>query len=372
MNKTLLRSSWLAGGLLLPGLAAAVPLTLISGAEGKSANAANLRPGVVAGPSGAAIYAMNPDGGIDAISSASGELLWSTREAARPLAIHRQQLIAQRPPAGHADALDLVFLDLEDGARRQTFSIELPEGVRAAVDQGMSTTFDARAVVLEDQPYAGWDHTRRYAKGVAPEPGANLEHRLAGASRLDLIAGRAVAVEPAILERPATLPAAVQQAVQQRLSSGELGTPPAPAGEVFAATLVAGERIILKRWNLSGEPLPDVDLFSGPYLLELRSADGRHLLVAERVAPGEWQEYGWSVFSLESGRRLGQVQNHQPHAWYVIHDATLIYVALPHGRRVGGESMVEPLTLRAVLLDGGAVVWERPLRDTSYRGPFPP
>ncbi len=368
MNKTMARCSWFFGGFLFPVLAAAVPITLMAEASRRSADASDLRVGVIVDPSGSAVYSMNPDGGIDAVSPSTGELLWSTSEAARPLALHGDRLIAQGPPDGRTGVLDVVFLGAGDGERRRTLSMELAGGVWAAVDLGMSTTFEARAVILEDEPYLLWDHTRRHGKGIAPEPGTAFEQRLAGAFRLDLVAGRAVAVDPETLKLETTLPSAVRQWAD----SGELSTAPAPAGEVLAGTQVVGERIVLKRWSPSGAPLPDIDIFSGPYVLEIRSADGRHLLVSERVAPGDWEEYGWWVFSLESGRRLGQVRNHRSHAWYVVHDSTLIYVVLPHGRRVGGEVLIEPLTLRAVLLDGATVIWERPLRDTSYQGPFPP
>ncbi len=354
----------LSGAVLATAVAAQIPLATV--APDRNAEAADV-PGPTVDPNGHAIYAMNPDGGIDAISPTSGELLWRTGEAARPLAILGDQLIAQAQPAS-AGVLDVVFLDTRDGTYRRTLSTALPEGIVAAIDQGMSTNFTARAEILDDEPYLLWDHTRRYAKGIAPAPGEELEQKIAGASRLDLTTGRTFAVDPTTLELTPALPPAVQQWVD----SGELSTPPAAAGEVLAATRVAGDRITLKRWRRSGEPLPDVELHSGPYLIELRSANRRHLVIGERVAPGEWDEYGWSIFSLETGQRLGQVRNRFSHAWYIVRDGTLIYVALPGGRRVDGKRVVEPLTLRAVLLAGGATVWERPLRDTSYRGPFPP
>lgn len=372
MKKMMRQLSWVFAGLMVPVLALAAPLMPVSEVASRSSDAADVHPGVIVDPEGVAIYLMNPAGGIDAVSSASGELLWSTRSAARPLSLLGNLLIAQGPPTGRAGVLDLVLLDTGNGELRRTLAMALPADVRGAVDQGMSTSFEARGIVAQGEPYVVWSHTRRYAKGVAPEPGEELEQKDLGASRLDLATGRAVAVDPAVVQREVVIPATVRQTARQWQDAGELSAAPAPAGGVLAATRVVGGRIVLKRWNPAGVPLADVELFSESYLLAIRSADGRHLLVVERVAPGEWEEYGWSVFSLETGQRLGQVRNHQSHAWYVVRDSSLIYVAYPYGRAIGDEWVVEKQKLRAVEVDGGALIWERPLRDTEYRGPFPP
>jgi hypothetical protein len=44
-----------------------------------------MRPGVVVDPAAGRLYMMNPQGGIDAVEITSGKLLWTTKEAAKPL-----------------------------------------------------------------------------------------------------------------------------------------------------------------------------------------------------------------------------------------------------------------------------------------------
>ncbi len=64
--------------------------------------------------------------------------------------------------------------------------------------------------------------------------------------------------------------------------------------------------IFLKRWDAgSCRSLPDARLFSGPHILQFPSADSRHLLVAERANPGDFIEYEWTIFALETGSRAG-------------------------------------------------------------------
>ncbi len=365
---TRVRSFWLLGGFFLPLLAAALPYTQTAETPLRSVDAASLRPGVVVDSEGHSAYIMNPEGGIDALLASSGETLWTTRLAAKPLALHQDLLFAQGLPTGADGVLEVVLFDAGDGEWRQSLSLQLPAGVVVAVDEGMSTVFTARVEVSRDVPYLLWDHLRRYAKGIAPQPGEELGQLQVGAFRLDLLAGRAVAVDPTTLQLAATLPPAIQQWVGR----GEVSTAPAMTGEVYAATRVVDGRLVLKRWDLSGQSLVDVELFAGPYLLEQRSADGRHLIVSERDAPGEWREYGWSVFSLDTGERLGQVRSHRSQAWFRVDGARLIHLQPTYGRRVGDGLIEEPRQVRAVRLDSGLMIWRRPLRDPSFRGAFPP
>ena len=120
------------------------------------------------------------------------------------------------------------------------------------------------------------------------------------------------------------------------------------------------------------EPLPDVTLFSGRPILRFHSADQRHLLVTERVAPGTRAEYSWSIFSLETGERLGRIAHHRSHARFVVIGSTLTFIERPYGHRVDDAWRSEPRKVKTVLLDSAELLWERPLRDTTYRGPYRP
>jgi hypothetical protein len=155
--------------------------------------------------------------------------------------------------------------------------------------------------------------------------------------------------------------------------------PPVATGAVLAATELVGSRtspaarVVLKRWDRSnGTSLADVELLRGPHILEFRSVDEQHLLIAERVAPGEFEEYEWSVFSLETGERIGKFRHHRSHAQFFVADSTIVFVEPPYSRRESDKIVDHPRQVRAAVLGSGSVIWERELRDTAYRGPFPP
>ena len=368
MNRTRVCSFGLATGLLVTAVASAESLKLTAKKAVKSLETSHHRPGVVVDHSRQALYLMSPEGGIEAVSPSTGATLWSTGEAAVPLALQDGLIVAQGQPADRTGSLEVVFLAPGTGEPVQRLSLELPEDIAATVDEGLATAFSARAVSFEGQTVVRWDHTRRYAGGAAPPPDMELETKRAGAYRLDRAAGRAEPVGLSLLKRPASMPATAREwASRQGVS-----TQPAAAGEIFAATRAEGDRLLLQRWTAAGTALPEIELFSGPYLHEVRSADGRHLAVVDRAALGEWEEHEWTVFSLETGERLGEIPNRLSHAWFTVQGGTLIHVAAPTARRVGGEMELEPLLLRAIDVATAALRWERPLRDTSYRGPFPP
>ena len=362
-------------GFCLPSVLGAI---VLPGAEevARSEAAFELCPGVVVDPTAATVYAMNPGGGIDAVSVATGELLWSTQEAAKPLALYGDLLIAQAAGSARSSAtLEIVLLDaLRGGERQLAFSIDLPAGVSGAVDEGMGVAFSAHAAVREGQPVLWWESIERYVKGVAPSPDEALESRQQGAYRLDLGSHQAVAVDLAAIA--AATPALPAQ-VQAWEDSGVLTSGVVRVGNLLSATEVintaGSERILLKRWDAgTGAPLPDLTLFSGPHILEMHSADRRHLLVAERRDPGRFTEYEWSIFSLETGMRLGQVSHHQSHARWFVAGNIVTYLERPYGHLVQEEWVDEPRKLRAILLGSAAFLWERPLRDTAYQGAFPP
>ena len=70
-------------------------------------------PGGLADPSGRNGYISNAQGGIDAIDLKTGEVLWSTSEAERPLFLQGQRLIAQ---AGtRRNRIRILVFDVQQG-----------------------------------------------------------------------------------------------------------------------------------------------------------------------------------------------------------------------------------------------------------------
>ena len=102
------------------------------------------------------------------------------------------------------------------------------------------------------------------------------------------------------------------------------------------------------------------------------SADGRHVLVSERVADDSvWEKYQWTVYERGSNRRLGALRDYRSHAPFVVVGSSIIYETGPFERRTEQGLISEPLRIRTVALGRGNQLWSRPIRDTTYRGPFP-
>jgi hypothetical protein len=330
-----------------------------------------LRAGVVADPTRGALYLMNPRGGVDAVDVVAGELLWTTAEAARPLLLSGRSLLAQAEARDQPHVLRLVVLDADRGARLAEGGIALPAGVAASIADGLGTSFEAHARPDQGDALVSWRFSRRPVTGVAPGPEAVPgDFRADGALRVDLATGRAEAVSPqALLEAPAGSDALARLVESAAVPKGYWR-----AGDIVAATARA-PGLVLKRWDLTtGKPLDDVDILAEELVAQLPSADGRYLLVSTRVEPdpAAGQPYLWSVHAVETGNAVTRMRSEVSAVPFCVLAARLVHEARPSGRRVDGTWVERPLRLRAVELATGAEVWSRPLRDTAYRGPFPP
>ncbi len=352
-----------------PGLAGALPM-----AATPARLAFELAPGVVVDPAAPRIYLAHPGIGIEALDPATGEPLWSSDEAARPLFAHGGRLLAQRESGG---GLPLAILEAEGGGVLRRFEVPLPEGVQAAIDESLERRFRissraAGAVVLLE-----WEFLERDALGVSPPGGRAFARRELGALKIDLATGEARAVERA--GQLATGGDPLPSPVERLVASGELAARPWRAGEVLAAVQQLYEpgrsRLVLRRWRVdTGAALPEVTLWEGRPVAVLPSADRRHLLVVSPLggAASERERYLWTIHSLSTGEAVGSRRAERSATPFCLLASMLIHLEPPAGRRLEGRWVERPLRLRAADLAAGTELWQRPLRDTAFRGPAPP
>src|SRR5215472_9076676 len=86
--------------------------TIASAAPAPKEDASSLLfPGGIADPVANIAFVTNTAGGIDAIDLNKGELLWDTKDAARPLAVVGKKLAVQVPIAGKANEVRIFLLD---------------------------------------------------------------------------------------------------------------------------------------------------------------------------------------------------------------------------------------------------------------------
>lgn len=298
-----------------------------------SDQSASLLEGVVLSPRLGIAYLMRPGGSIDAVNLASGKVRWRSDKAAKPLALVGDRLVAQAQGQGR-NALDLVFLDARSGVSRNSVRIPLPEGVVATVADTAAGSFRVRAESVASDLRVSWESTgSEVAQGYLPAEDEGQAPALA------VVSGEAV------------------------LDLASLTVKEAPATRVAQSASLAGA-------SLQELSAPAVKA-QGRQLL---SADGRHVLVTEPVDAAEFTLYRhrWTLYERSSGARLGTVPAMVSASPFVVVGTTLYHTAPAHAVRQEGRFVENPATLHAVNLKTGAEMWKIAVRETAFRGPFPP
>ena len=337
-----------------------------------------LGPGVIIEGHGRVTFVMRPSGGIEAVDAQSGESMWSTNAAAKPLALLGSRLVAQAE-ATRPGVLPIVVLDTRDAdTPALPTEVPLPAEVFAYIDQPLGGSFAAHARADGGEVVVSWNYLEQEVSGMAPAPGTSpVRRRFEGGARVNVATGEIQVLESAPTPASPPLPPPVEHMVENR----ELRQPPWRAGRVLATTTEretenGRRRVVLRRWDAeTGEALPEVVLFEGRPRALLPSADSQHVVITSRLEGAEapvWERYRWSVYSLASGKVLGELRWHTSATPFCVLDGTLLLMTQPFNRRVEDRNVEQPLALRAVSLDSGAQTWSRPVRDTTYRGPHPP
>ena len=57
---------------------------------------------------------------------------------------------------------------------------------------------------------------------------------------------------------------------------------------------------------------------------------------------------------------------------FTLGNGVLVYESIGHGTTVSGKQVEVPRQLIAISLETGEQLWIRQLRETEYRGPYPP
>jgi hypothetical protein len=289
-------------------------------------------------PTRGAAYAMDPSHGIDAIDLNSGKLLWSTKNASKPLVLFSDQLIAQADASKGSPELKIVAPDLENGGqlRRKTV-VALPRGITAwSVDEGQPTIFVMQVRRQKNLLFVQWSGDRRDdfrgdGAPVAPH----------GAVRIDLNIGRAEKLSDEEINRveqavyssrswPAAVPHEINSPSVAFPSASEPRSPSLVGDRMVALERVGqGEaaKTFLRVWSAQNGQLlatTEVELFS---VIIRDSEDGQFLLVSRPGAPGP-EGYVWDIFSLDSGRRVARINREIQAAPFIVLSDKVIYQSM--------------------------------------------
>jgi hypothetical protein len=290
------------------------------------------RPGVWLDPDRGRAYLTATAGGTEAVSLATGQILWRTDALLRPLWASRERLLGRgRESPG---ALHFVMLDIVDAPRViWQSSVALPTEVQSQDAAGPFNSFELRVWLRGGDLQAVWQYQQLPTSLPLDREGTQREavRVVTGGVRLDFESGEATASDPAGMPPE---------------------TPVAPTGKV---------------------PAPGTTTASGA-MVRYASADGRHYLASRPPSsPSEKAPtYRWEIYAADTGRRVAEIEQPLLAARFFVHGSLLVHDAPSSATLAPGGLEVGPPALRAVRLEDGSEVWTHSYRDPGYKGPLPP
>jgi len=315
----------------------------------------------VAGPAGTAQptvgYVANATGGIDAIRLKDGTLLWSTRDANRPLIAYGDRLAALR---GNR----VVILDVTQKGKKVFQSAELPLTGGSLTPQPGNVLLGVSGWLSRGDVVVKWVGAGYTAGGVtfpAPDIEAMVK-RVKGVVRVGL-------GPKGFIEKldPDTMPPAAAR-LPEKLR--DLGLPLTVAGDKAAALVRekgdGKEKLVLKRWDLkTGKAEAPLTLREGGYPFWRMTLDGGHAL----LAPPKGGRAG-ELYSLETGKKLATLSVPLMQPVRVLGSRVYFLAEGPPEGQPGGWQ-VQRMVLKAMELKTGKVVWERPVEGRQILPPLP-
>jgi len=302
-----------------------------------------LRDGVIVDAARGVAYVMNRGGGVDALRTSDGSTIWSSPEAARPLLVRGDLLVAQAE-AKAAGELPVLTLDRASGRTLSRAAVALPASLFASVKDGPRSSFRVSASALDGGVLVRWE-ARRAGKGnelqgYVPSPDEGRAPETAAAPLHARAAGELLQGSAVLDPRAGTVRLQAKTAV------------------AAAPMAVAVLRTFSGLREVSGR--------------KFLSADGRHVLVSEAVEPRQvFERYRWSIYT-RGGDLVGELASHRSAAPFVVAGSRLLFESRPYGVRSGDEMVERPLQLRAFDLASGGEAWAQTLRQVEFGGPFPP
>jgi hypothetical protein len=312
-------------------------------------------------------YLMAPEARIDEVDLSYGQILATSTRAAKPLLLYASLLLAQAEPREQSEKLRLVGLDSKDLTVSFELDVPLPAGVEALIDDRLGHSFHVGAHIDSGKIVVQWRSVQRRITGA---PTNEPAHIAAGWARIDANTGRLTSSgDGEAPVREDDLPASVRKLVD----SGALASKPCRVDDLIAATEYRDDNgatsVILRRWNKeTGDDLPNIKLFGGDLTFRSLSADCRYLLTSRAI-----DGWLWSIYSMVTGDEVAEIHMSAPAAQFFIRDGSLFYLSPAIIVKAGGELKIDqPRKLSAIDLKTGGELWSRPIRETTYLGPYPP
>jgi hypothetical protein len=340
-------------------------------------------PAGVADAAGRTGYVPNAGGGIDALDLETGQVLWTSPQATKPLAVAGRRLVAQAPETGKANSVRIVVLDVTQKGKRvlQSDPVVFPDWVVVGTAHGRS--FASAGRLHQGDLLLRWRAGAFYAGGAAPPPEVLRRARksAAGVARVSLDTGRVEMLAPDKVPAPAAvkLPEGLEKVAARPHWNGfeqEKRVHVAGSHAVAPDVEFAGgkQKLVLRRWQLSdGKALAPVTLLEGKALRVEVGSDGGTVLVHQSLTrqalpPGD---YAWWAFSLETGERVAKFPYEEGTVTATVLGPRAYYLVQVPSRGGRPDPFTLARALKAVDLKSGKLLWERPVEGRRML-PQPP
>jgi hypothetical protein len=298
-----------------------------------------LSTGVIVDPAGRRIYVMDPEHGIKAVDLATGERMWLTKIAAKPIGWAAGRLIGQVETSEIPNRLTIVAINPATGSKIVAGGMTLPGDVRASVTESLKGDFKAVAGLADGDTVVSWQFTKRSPKALPPGTRSTLPAP-GGIAPRALINGTDSGV------------------FRMNLATGAVSSMSTGESEPLNRLLME-EHLAPEQPNISDRQFP--------------SADGQNILVSTQTSDDEeLEKYTLTVYERETKARLGEFKSHVSLVPFFVWRSLVIYESSPYVQRTGDGVREQPRKIRAIDLKAGKEIWSVEIRDAKYRGPFPP
>lgn len=273
------------------------------------------------------IYVINPDSGLDSVSLHTGLVNWHSDKAALPVMINNNQLIAQEE-INVTGNLSLKSLNTENGEETDSKQLPLPNKMMAPVADGLERKFNIM-VNYDNNPKGDilWSYSYQVAQGMVSED-TPLPVKHYGVISLD---------DSQLLNNVSMR--IVQQAHQNT------------------------NKTVL------GDFLTNLQIDSNAR--QFKSVDSEHILVSKlKTDPSQWNKYAWDVYDT-NGQLVGSLSHSSSYSPFIVSDKTIVFISQPNTKVKNNKLIETPLTLQAISLDSGSLIWDKEVRDLRYNGTYP-
>jgi hypothetical protein len=324
-----------------------------------------LLPGGVADLAGRTGFVANASGGIDAIDLVTGELLWQTAEAQRPLVAGGDRLFAHT--VGKDNQLRVLACDVtrRGAVLLKSPPLTLPDWVVPCDGPGRS--FTTHCCLEKDHLVLLWE-AKSWPTGVK----TGERRQATGACRIAVTNGQVQQLEP-----PAAGPHPPPEL--DKLTSRWQGR----SADQFKAVVLEEEglqqKLLLRTWDSAGNPVGSPrELLRGQRLLVLPTVDERFLCIRDassspdtRSSEDDRLRFGWTVVSVATGEAVERAP-FVPGTQAIALQAPRLYVLVSGPVRGPiDRPFVPPRLLQAIDLKTGKRIWERPVEGKQLLPPDP-